>query len=107
MPESTAVKALARKVAKRLGKSPWHAHRDEVLPQVYMQLQLGEYRTKKKKKKKRTPPPAPECSVCLMPHPLLVLAPCGHMCVCSTCCPRLERCPLCREAIAATVAHVY
>lgn len=40
-----------------------------------------------------------ECVVCLQPKLEIVFLPCGHMCTCATCAPRVEDCPMCRAAI--------
>ena len=105
MPETKEVRVLAAVVATRLGKVPWHEHRDEVLPQVYRQLGLGEY--KKRKKRKRQPEPVESCSICLDDVPNVILAPCGHKCVCATCCRHIDKCPLCRHAVTTIVARVF
>lgn len=102
MPETKAVRTLAAKVAKELGKSPWHDHRKDVLPVVYARLGLGPY-TKAPRKRKREE----ECCVCLMAVELLILAPCGHKCICAGCCTRVQKCPLCRVRIQSTVQAVY
>lgn len=94
MPESKEVRVLARVVAERLGLVPWHEHRDQVLPVVYKQLGL----TKRKRE---------ECSICLDGADLLVLAPCGHKCVCAACRALIQQCPICRKTIESTVQRVY
>ena len=38
---------------------------------------------------------------------LLILAPCGHKCICAGCRGQLQECPLCRTLIQATVRAVY
>lgn len=44
---------------------------------------------------------ARECVVCLQPAgPWAMLRPCGHVCVCGECARALDRCPVCRGAIA-------
>ncbi|HIE69218.1 MAG TPA: hypothetical protein EYP98_03145, partial [Planctomycetes bacterium] len=54
------------------------------------------------------PAPATECSVCLERVDLVVLAPCGHRCVCGGCMARCGgKCPLCRAPIAAHVTRVF
>lgn len=40
-----------------------------------------------------------ECIVCQCEIITMVLLPCRHACVCSTCFAKLERCPMCREYI--------
>ena len=111
MPESTEVRKLAATVAKELGKVPWHTHREEVLPVVYARLGLGAYTTPKKKTSRKRQADAPavttECSVCLTEMQLLILAPCGHKCVCAMCCSQLQKCPLCRCRIVSSVQSVY
>lgn len=104
MPETKAVRTLAAKVAKELGKTPWHEHRQEVLPVVYAQLGLGAYSKKAPRKRKRE---AAECCVCFTAADLLILAPCGHKCICAGCCGQLQKCPLCHTLIQATVRAVY
>jgi len=104
MPETKDVRVLAAVVAKRLGLVPWHEHRDDVLPHVYRQLSLGEYT---KKKRKREPEPIETCSICLDDVPNVILAPCGHKCVCASCCRHIDKCPLCRQAVTTIVARVY
>lgn len=105
MPETKQVRTLAAKVAKELGKVPWHEHRDEVLPVVYAQLGLGAYRKHPAKQKKRKR--AEECCVCLTATELVILAPCGHRCICAACRGPVQRCPLCRSTIEAVVSKVY
>lgn len=48
-----------------------------------------------------------ECCICLEAPSTLVLAPCGHFCVCDACGgnPSLRTCPLCRAVIANKVAR--
>ena len=106
MPETKQVRAVAAKVAQQLGKTPWYEHREEVLPTVYAQLGLGPYRkrcTASQKKRKR----APECCVCLTATELVILAPCGHRCICAACNGSVQRCPLCRSPIESVVRTVY
>ena len=97
MPESKEVRVLARVVAERLGLVPWHEHRDQVLPVVYKQLGL----TKRKRK---------ECSICLDGADLLVLAPCGHKCVCEACSKTIMRttkkCPMC-QGVSMMIMKVF
>lgn len=103
MPQTKQVRTLAAKVAQQLGKVPWHEHRDEVLPSVYAQLGLGPYRAKPQKKRKR----AEECCVCLTATELLLLAPCGHRCICAACRAPVQTCPLCRTPIESVIDKVY
>lgn len=41
---------------------------------------------------------SPECIVCLDSPSTIILAPCGHFCLCSTCKDNIvnEKCPMCR-----------
>jgi hypothetical protein len=94
MPETKETRVLARVVAARMGLEPWWHHREEVLKVVY-RLQG-----------KRAP--ATECAVCLEGVDLVILAPCGHRCVCGGCAARCGgKCPLCRRKIDAQVAQVF
>jgi hypothetical protein len=106
--ETKEVRACARIIAERLGLVPWHEHRDVVLPHVYRQLTLGEY-TKKKKRKRVDP--VEYCSVCYEDGTSVILAPCGHKCVCASCFTKIMtatgRCPVCRRAILANVERVF
>jgi len=43
-----------------------------------------------------------ECKVCMDRRKDTVLVPCGH-CLCSTCCVRVQKCPMCRAEIDRTV----
>ncbi len=43
------------------------------------------------------------CKVCLDEAANIVFLPCGHLVVCVTCSPALERCPVCRKHIRGTV----
>ena len=65
---------------------------------------------KKKQQKHATPhqhhmfPPERECVVCLDPAPAIVLLPCGHQCICETCCAADKvqvgaHCPICRQTV--------
>lgn len=47
---------------------------------------------------------APECVVCLEQMPDCIILQCGHQCCHKACCATLEKCPLCRQRIVATVA---
>ncbi|KAF2351203.1 Leucine-rich repeat [Trinorchestia longiramus] len=42
----------------------------------------------------------PDCVVCLERPSCLVLLPCGHVCLCSTCAGPLTECPICRALIS-------
>ena len=100
MPETKETRVLARVVAARMGLEPWWDHRDEVLAEVY--------RAQGRVYGKRAPAPATECSACLEGADLVVLAPCGHRCVCGGCAGRCGgKCPLCRAPIAAHVTKVF
>ena len=39
----------------------------------------------------------PKCSICLYNKCTIVLIPCGHVCICRSCSPRIDRCPICRS----------
>ncbi len=39
-----------------------------------------------------------ECNVCLTEPKQVLLLPCRHMCVCTTCFAQIERCPVCRSS---------
>ena len=41
----------------------------------------------------------PACVVCFRSERLLVLTPCGHVCVCEDCAHDLEVCPMCRAGV--------
>jgi hypothetical protein len=50
---------------------------------------------------------ADECVICLDETPNVVFGPCGHSCMCNTCCEQMtkiihssNKCPLCRRAIS-------
>ena len=49
---------------------------------------------------------ADECVICLDEKPNIVFGPCGHSCMCNTCCEQMKKiqqskqCPLCRRAIS-------
>jgi hypothetical protein len=49
---------------------------------------------------------ANECVICLDETPTVVFGPCGHSCICNTCCEQMQSinrsnsCPLCRRAIS-------
>lgn len=48
-----------------------------------------------------------ECAVCMQQEADIVLMPCGHLCVCHRCAPRLQGlCPICR-ANTSQVVRVY
>jgi hypothetical protein len=106
--ETKEVRAHARIIAERLGLVPWHEHRDGVLPHVYRQLGLGEYTNKKKRKRVD---PVESCSVCYEDGTNVILAPCGHKCICAPCCAKVMAasgcCPMCRRAIQANVERVF
>ena len=40
-----------------------------------------------------------KCVVCLEHDPVIVLLPCGHLCLCEGCAPVIDRCPLCRREV--------
>ena len=46
------------------------------------------------------------CSVCLVSRKTHAFLPCGHMCVCSACGSKLDRCPLCKMK-AKWVTRIY
>jgi hypothetical protein len=50
-----------------------------------------------------------ECVVCLGADVSgwMMLRPCGHVCVCTTCCQSLKLCPVCREAITDSFAAFF
>jgi len=48
--------------------------------------------------RQRTFPPADACVVCFEERELSLYLPCGHR-VCCTSCPRLPKCPVCREPV--------
>ena len=39
----------------------------------------------------------PQCSICMHNRCTNVLIPCGHVCTCTQCGERIDRCPICRE----------
>uniref|UniRef100_F6Y8I1 RING-type domain-containing protein n=1 Tax=Ciona intestinalis TaxID=7719 RepID=F6Y8I1_CIOIN len=39
------------------------------------------------------------CKVCLNRDATIAFNPCGHLCVCQSCSPRLNACPICRRSI--------
>lgn len=45
----------------------------------------------------------PECVVCLEDPKTLVMVPCGHYCLCSSCKIKIFKCPLCRADISLAV----
>ena len=45
----------------------------------------------------------PDCVVCLVQPKFVALIPCGHICACSDCAPKLKKCPLCRSLITGTL----
>ena len=36
------------------------------------------------------------CSICMEKEKCMAFVNCGHMCVCESCCSRIEKCPICR-----------
>jgi hypothetical protein len=44
-----------------------------------------------------------ECIICMDQEHDVVIAPCGHYCLCNGCATRVKNCPLCRGVIAAIV----
>ena len=40
-----------------------------------------------------------ECSVCMEEFKDTILGPCGHFCLCRSCCENLDKCPICREDV--------
>lgn len=55
--------------------------------------------------------PTAECVICMDGAASSILAPCGHMCVCSSCGDDLAHtkalCPLCRQPVQSTVNSVF
>jgi len=47
-----------------------------------------------------------ECVLCYDAAAWMALLPCGHMCACEECAPRLQQCPMCREQVRDT-ARIY
>lgn len=49
-----------------------------------------------------------ECVVCMSDNSTEILVPCGHRCMCKTCCDQLlnvkKQCPICRRGVAAAIA---
>lgn len=45
----------------------------------------------------------PTCNVCLTDDVAIVFLPCGHACSCAGCARKLDKCPICRQPIKATV----
>ena len=44
------------------------------------------------------------CSICMDRPSVMVLVPCGHLCVCQECsCHAQQRCPICRTAVAQMI----
>ena len=43
----------------------------------------------------------PKCSICLENNCSIVLIPCGHACVCHSCCSPLTNCPICRREVSS------
>ena len=43
----------------------------------------------------------PKCSICLDNNCSIVLIPCGHACVCHSCCSSLRNCPICRRVVSS------
>ena len=58
---------------------------------------------------KKSPPPPPtlqeneECVICFEAKRTVVLLPCKHCCLCSTCALNATECPLCREEVKDTL----
>ncbi len=46
---------------------------------------------------------SPECVVCMDKPSELVFAPCGHLCTCSICGGKLQKCCICRVVISAMI----
>ena len=42
-----------------------------------------------------------ECVICMAQRRSVLLLPCKHLCVCSTCSASVTACPLCRETISS------
>ena len=40
----------------------------------------------------------PQCSICLHNKCTIVLIPCGHVCACTSCSHRIDKCPICRSS---------
>lgn len=47
------------------------------------------------------------CTVCLSAPRDVVILPCGHICICSTCSLMVDRCPVCRGDIQSKAAVFY
>lgn len=49
----------------------------------------------------------PDCVICLDRKKEIILSPCGHFCLCNTCCSKLDtrtrKCPMCRQIITSLV----
>ncbi|KAE8750036.1 hypothetical protein FOCC_FOCC003160 [Frankliniella occidentalis] len=46
---------------------------------------------------------ARQCKICMDSEACVVFLPCGHLVTCVNCAPSLSDCPICRQAIKATV----
>lgn len=92
-----------------------NAHREPTLP-------VSQPSTSKDSKKRKQPEavnptrlPAkvyendsPDCVICLDKPKEVILSPCGHFCLCNSCCSKLgdnrqRKCPMCRQVIACVV----
>jgi hypothetical protein len=51
--------------------------------------------------------PAPEgttpCAVCLTNKPVMVIGPCGHLCMCESCLTCVNKYPLCRKSVESRI----
>ena len=41
----------------------------------------------------------PPCRICMENRSIICFVPCGHVCACSYCSQRIDKCPLCRTSI--------
>ncbi len=46
---------------------------------------------------------SPTCSICMDQPSIMVLVPCGHLCLCQQCAYAQQRCPICRATVAQMV----
>ena len=55
--------------------------------------------------------PISKCTVCMDSDASRIVAPCGHKCMCITCCDQIvhstNQCPICRETIESTIGTIY
>lgn len=64
---------------------------DELAKQLKVEKRKNDELTKQLKKK--------ECVICMDNDADYAITPCGHMCICSECGPKINNCPICRKKV--------